>query len=111
MITQTPFLPGLRVGRVRRRLWDFWVGTRVAVWRRMNALFFAVRRADLAIFRHVRRLILRYGLTPARFDLMFTLLHGARHQTELAQILGVSAPVISRMLRSLVDLGLVKRYR
>lgn len=36
---------------------------------------------------------------------------GSRSQEEIKTHLGVSRPTISRMLKSLADLGLIKRYR
>lgn len=87
----------------------------VAVARRMNALFFAARRADLAILAYGRRLLASHGLTPARFDTLYVILRagkcGSRSQTDIKSSLGVSAPTISRMLKSLADLGLIRRFR
>jgi DNA-binding MarR family transcriptional regulator len=59
------------------------------------------------------------GLTAARFDMMYAIRtctgydgHNApAAQCELRNKLGVSAPVVSRMLRSLEELGLVTRKR
>lgn len=75
----------------------------------MNVLFFALRRADLCAFRHARRLLVGYGLTPARSDLLFFLSRcgAAPCITQIAEALAVSVPVISRMVRSLVELKLV----
>lgn len=49
------------------------------------------------------------GLTPARVDLMAILLVAEKSQMQLAAILCVTAPVVSRMLEALEDLGLVRR--
>lgn len=51
------------------------------------------------------------GLTPARLDLLALIVDGARSQIELGTILCVSAPVVSRMVTALVELGLVQRRR
>jgi DNA-binding MarR family transcriptional regulator len=54
------------------------------------------------------------GLTPARFDLMYAIYRsyeGWMTQATLRRALGVSAPTVSRMLRSLEELGLVFRTR
>jgi DNA-binding MarR family transcriptional regulator len=53
------------------------------------------------------------GLTAARFDMMFVLLERRwpTPQPTLRRILGVSAPVVGRMLKSLRELGLVDRKR
>jgi DNA-binding MarR family transcriptional regulator len=84
----------------------------------MNAIFFASKRAYHAILRVTRRPLRVLGLTAARFDLMYALMpHGESldrcpaYQSELRQELGVSAPTVSRMLRSLEKLGWVERCR
>ena len=48
-------------------------------------------------------------LTPARLDLMTTVLRHERSQTELAQILCVAHSVVSRIVRALVELGFVRQ--
>jgi len=51
-------------------------------------------------------------LTPARFDLLHTIVvsRGAE-QTDIVKMLGVTRPTISRMLRSLRELGWIQRKR
>ena len=81
----------------------------------MDAIFFGLKRAHHGSLRFGRAATNEYGLTPARFDLLFAL--KARRdeyplpmtQHELRGILGVSAPTVSRMLRSLESLALVWR--
>jgi len=51
------------------------------------------------------------GLTSARADLLAILLSGEHVQVQLAAILCVTAPVVSKMLQALQDLGLVTRRR
>jgi DNA-binding MarR family transcriptional regulator len=60
------------------------------------------------------------GLTAARFDMLCALLHDGGYdryphyeirQSDLRRELGVTAPVVSRMLRSLEELGWVTRSR
>ena len=51
------------------------------------------------------------GLTPARVDLMLALQFGPSLQRDLALDLAVTPPVVSRMLRSLEELGLVVRRK
>lgn len=58
-----------------------------------------------------RRLCEDSGLTPARADLLFALRGGAVLQRDLVLELGVTAPVVSRMLASLEKLGFVVRTR
>jgi len=55
-----------------------------------------------------------FGLTPARFDLLFALKEPHENgfsvlQSELRAKLGVSRPTVSRMLASLERLGFVRR--
>jgi DNA-binding MarR family transcriptional regulator len=82
----------------------------------MNAIFFASKRAFHGVLRVTRRPLGSLGLTAARFDMMFVLLRrdiaqvgGSVRQSDLRRTLGVSASVVSRMLRSLEALGWVQR--
>ena len=78
----------------------------------MHAIFFGVKRAFQASLRLTRRGLAALGLTAARFDMLFMLrgLSGPGIlQRELRLGLGVSAPVVSRMLKALEALGLVSR--
>lgn len=52
------------------------------------------------------------GLTPTRLDLRYVLLRSKipPNQTEIADALGVSRPVITRMVQSLVEIGLVRCF-
>ena len=82
---------------------------------RMDAMFFSLKRAHHASLRFGHEATKEFGLTPARFDLLFALKQHrdesplAMTQHELRGILGVSAPTVSRMLRSLERLALVWR--
>jgi DNA-binding MarR family transcriptional regulator len=87
----------------------------------MNHFMFALKRAHQVSLRLGQQLVAPFGLTPARFDLMYQLMEGrGRHrpivprriaQSDLRKRLGVTAATTSRMLRSLEDLGLVLRTR
>jgi DNA-binding MarR family transcriptional regulator len=86
----------------------------------MHAIVFGTKRAFHGALRVMRKPLLSMGLTAARFDLMSALAfcHGVERrygvpmlQSELRRTLGVSASVVSRMLRSLEALGLVVRRR
>jgi DNA-binding MarR family transcriptional regulator len=81
----------------------------------MNQVFFGLKRAFHATLRFGRRALTAMGLTAARFDLLYALYAGSGEmgvmQSRLRRILGVSAPVVSRMLKSLEALGLVVRER
>lgn len=85
----------------------------------MNAHFFGAKRAFHATLRFARPLLARFGLTPARFDLLFALTPCAYYrdhrpsclQRDLRKKLGVTAPTVCRMLQSLEKLGLIERRR
>jgi DNA-binding MarR family transcriptional regulator len=77
----------------------------------MDAVMFHVKGAHLALQRVGRRLLHRNGLTPARFDLMHALGLKGMKQSDLWRRLGVVRSVVSEMLRSLRQLGWVKRVR
>jgi DNA-binding MarR family transcriptional regulator len=84
----------------------------------LNAIFFASKRAFHGVLRVTRRPLGSFGLTAARFDLMFALLRregerggGSTRQSDLRRTLGVTASVVSRMLQSLEALGWVQRSR
>jgi DNA-binding MarR family transcriptional regulator len=87
----------------------------------MNAHFFGTKRAFHAILRVMRKPLASFGLTPARYDMLYAIngevpgdddLDGEiTSQDDLPGILGVHKSVVSRMLRSLEQLGLVTRRR
>jgi DNA-binding MarR family transcriptional regulator len=89
----------------------------------MNAIFFASKRVFHGAVRVTRQSLraVAPGLTAARFDMMYALTRRSGkqgkfdrreiRQSELRQTLGVSAPVVARMLRSLEALGWITRRR
>jgi DNA-binding MarR family transcriptional regulator len=86
----------------------------------MNAHFFGTKRAFYGILRVTRRALASFGLTAARYDMLYAICGGdlgpdptdyQTEQSELPQKLGVHKSVVSRMLRSLEELGLVVRER
>jgi DNA-binding MarR family transcriptional regulator len=88
----------------------------------MNAIPFAIKRAFHSFLRVTRKPLhsLSPGLTAARYDMLYVLLtgngtrfflSGITYQREVQRALGVSASVVSRMLRSLEQLGWVLRKR
>jgi DNA-binding MarR family transcriptional regulator len=83
----------------------------------MNAIAFGTKRTFHGFLRVTRKALASVGLTAARFDLMQPLLAtygGAVYsvrQSKLRRELGVTAGVVSRMLRGLEALGLVERTR
>ena len=79
----------------------------------MNAIFFGAKRAFHATLHLTRKHLAAMGLTAARFDMLWAINHGRDHmlQRSLRDLLGVTAATISRMLRSLEELGLIVRER
>lgn len=81
----------------------------------MHSTFFGIKRAHLCVLARSRPLLVRAEseLTPARFDMMRIIslhAHGVA-QTRIIDLLGVSAATVSRMLKSLEQLGFVARSR
>ena len=85
----------------------------------VNAITFGAKRAFHGFLRVTRKQLAEMGLTAARFDLLSVLVKcrpgelcadGVR-QSEIRRMLGVTAPVVTRMVRALVGLGLVQRWR
>ncbi len=85
----------------------------------LDTVIFTLKRASLKTQRAGHEFTKEFGLTPARFDLLYTLKEFsdtfpqniAMTQRELRDVFGVTAPVVSRMLRSLEKLRLVWRGR
>jgi DNA-binding MarR family transcriptional regulator len=85
----------------------------------MNAHFFGTKRAFHGILRIMRKPLGSFGLTAARYDMLYAIVGGIpkdhigclRLQSELPRRLGVHKSVVSRMLRSLERIGLVARER
>lgn len=91
----------------------------------MHVLFFAAKRAHYAALRLTRPLLQRFGLTPARFDMLYALFFEVEEwagpqftgpyfqfrQSMLTRALGVSRTTVSVMARALEALGLMARTR
>jgi DNA-binding MarR family transcriptional regulator len=78
----------------------------------MNQIFFGLNRAHHGVLRITRSALARLGLTAARFDLMYVVQQRQDvTQRELRGDLGVSAATVSRMLKSLETIGLLRRQR
>lgn len=78
----------------------------------MHVLYFGLKRAFQATLKVNRPLLDRHGITPARFDLLFTIhkeQYGRLRQSDVRKALGVARPTVSRMVRSLEELGLLIR--
>ena len=91
------------------------IGTPRAHRQGMHAIFFGLKRAWHGSLRATRHSLAAFGLTAARFDLLYALrprdLHYAVAQKDLRRTLGVNRTTVSRMLASLEALGLVTRER
>jgi DNA-binding MarR family transcriptional regulator len=78
----------------------------------MHAILFSLKRAHhrgLALSRDILR---GWGITPARFDMLYAISsHGGAPQSELRHLLGVTAATVSRMAKSLEKLGFIHRTR
>jgi DNA-binding MarR family transcriptional regulator len=79
----------------------------------MDAVFFSMKRAHLGAQRLGRALLEPFGLTPARFDLLNTIVDCEEPitQSELTRRLGVVRSAVCEMVQVLVSLGIVKRTR
>ena len=78
----------------------------------MHFIAFRLKRAHYASLRIAREIAGRCGLTPARFDLLYAVWEGCGHslsQMKLRRTLGVARSTVSRMLKSLEQLGIVRR--
>jgi DNA-binding MarR family transcriptional regulator len=75
----------------------------------MNGLVFHLKRAwQSVLYRICAKEVAPFGLTPARFDMLTAIGDGVT-QARLCRLLGVSRPVVSRMLAALERLRLVTR--
>ena len=80
----------------------------------MHQISFMLKRCFQSALRFHRKLSQPFHpkLTPARFDLLHTIVpRSSTEQTEIVKMLGVTRPTISRMLRSLRQLGWIQRKR
>jgi DNA-binding MarR family transcriptional regulator len=79
----------------------------------MHAAMYGLKRAYWGSLATTRKRLKELGLTAARFDLLYAVRqnHGPIAQRRLTRILGVTHPVVSRMLKSLYRLGLTTRER
>ncbi|MGH7296586.1 MAG: MarR family winged helix-turn-helix transcriptional regulator [Polyangiaceae bacterium] len=85
----------------------------------MHQIAFATKRAFHGFLRGTRKLLAAHGLTAARFDLLYALVGDgpidggsqSSYQSTLRTRVGVSAPVVSRMLGALERLGWIRREK
>ena len=74
-------------------------------------VYFTFKRMVLLAGRCARAFADVIGLTPARCDLMLAIEDNEMTQNELAATLSVTPPVVSRMVKALVTLGLVVKRK
>jgi DNA-binding MarR family transcriptional regulator len=84
-------------------------GMRRACPRSMNSTFFSIKRGFLRTVNFGRKFLEPFGLTPARFDMLFTLRRGWKLQSQVWRMLGLHPSTVSKMMKKLDDLGLVFR--
>ena len=80
----------------------------------MHVAFFGIKRVHLRVVHITGELLRERHLTPARFDMMRIIeMYGdlGIPQAAIQHRLGVSAPTVSRMLKSLQKLGFVRLGR
>ncbi len=77
----------------------------------MHVIFFGLKRAFHGALRVTRDALAILGLTPARFDMLYIVAKEGSSllQRDLQRALGVAAATVSRMLKSLEELGLIER--
>jgi DNA-binding MarR family transcriptional regulator len=86
-------------------------GTRGALGRRMDQLFFTLKRAHHATLKYSRKVLAPFGMTAARFDFMQAIAMGECTQLRLRKRLGLAKASISEMLCELERVGLIWRMR
>lgn len=77
----------------------------------MNFLTFALKRAYWANFKAFRNAFAYFGVTAARFDVMYAIGNGLYSQADVARALGVCRSTVCRLVKKLEKLGLVTRTR
>lgn len=83
----------------------------VPMTRPMPFVRFSLKRIVLMASRNARAFAAVAELTPARADMLIALLHAELGvaQRDLVHTFGITAPVVSRMVRALETLGFVSR--
>ena len=79
----------------------------------MDAIFFGVKRGYYATLRYSWKQLARFGITPARFDVLRVIYdrEDGVAQDYLRGMMCVARSTMSRMMLALVRLGWVKRKR
>jgi DNA-binding MarR family transcriptional regulator len=80
----------------------------------MHAILFSLKRSHQRFLLLSRDRIAAFGITPARFDMLYAIEQNSEwglRQADLRTLLGVTGATISRMAASLEKLGLILRER
>jgi DNA-binding MarR family transcriptional regulator len=78
----------------------------------MHPIIFGLKRAHLSATNFLRRKLRRaFGLTQARFDVLYLILRGYDRQRDVRRILALASSTISEMFETLERLGLILRSR
>jgi DNA-binding MarR family transcriptional regulator len=78
----------------------------------MHAVAFTIKRAHLRTLDISGRCVRRFGITPARYDMLAAIAErAATVQSDLWRLFHVSRATVSRMVLALEELGLVRRWR
>jgi DNA-binding MarR family transcriptional regulator len=80
----------------------------------MHRVSWDIKRVFLGMTKLRVKLMARWGITPARFDMLYAIRCQRQFwfpQRKLRELLGVGASTISRMIDSLVEIGFLVRRR
>ena len=85
----------------------------------MHHILASLKRASLVSLAQQREWLAPYGITPARYEMLFVIAHTDAwlkkvhfcRQSDIWRQLGVSPVTVSKMLRALEKLGFVRRER
>lgn len=78
----------------------------------MHDLMFRFKRAHLSAVAFGKLLLRKFGLTPARFDVLYVVVSNGNGvlQSDIWEALGLHRSTISKMCKRLEELGLVERF-
>ena len=78
----------------------------------MHPVTYALRYADLASLRTRHSMLETYGVTPARFDVLFMLRERVpRKQGDVRATFGVTRQNVHRMTKAMAERGLIRRFK
>jgi DNA-binding MarR family transcriptional regulator len=78
----------------------------------MHSVIFRIKRAFLSSTTFLRRTLrAHYGLTQARFDILYLVRNGIIRQCDVRRHLAIASTTLSEMLQTLEKLGLIFRVR